>query len=92
MIRKKDIRDFACRYHRNGVAGQGFYACRFRWRDGRVTRTMIATIVPEEPGACHVVWPEDITVPWRGDDFEPALRRLINADIVFRASERATLT
>jgi hypothetical protein len=89
VIREKSISGFVCRYHRNGVWGQGFYACRFRWRDGRVTRTMLATVVPDEPGACHVVWPDDIAMCWLGDDFEPILRRLIEAagDSPFSHSE-----
>lgn len=75
MIRERDIRSFACNYHRNGVGGDGFYACSFYWREGRATRAMLA-VVWDAPGVVSVL-SGNINERWRGDLFEPHLRRLI---------------
>lgn len=37
----------AVEYHRNGVAGEGFYACRFT--DTEEGRDFIATVFPPDP-------------------------------------------
>jgi hypothetical protein len=75
MIRQSEIRGFVATYHRNGVAGNGFFACAFKWRMGRELIDMTAVVFTER-GNCAVL----STNPdqrWRGDDFEPALREAI---------------
>lgn len=75
-MKESDFLNFSARYHRNGVAGAGFHACDFALREGRSWRPMTA-IVFEAAGHVAVT---DLAKPaarWRGDDFEPFLRRLI---------------
>lgn len=62
------------RYHRNGVAGNGFYAvdCRL------AKRRFVAAVFPTR-GHVAVLTPGDVTARWRGDDFEDALRQAIDA-------------
>lgn len=61
------------RYHRNGCAGNGFYAVSFR--HGR--RQYVAAVF-EEPGNVAVLTPDDVAARWRGDNFEGALRDAID--------------
>lgn len=74
-ILESDLKDFACRFHRNGVAGEGFHLCRFVWREGRISRLMFATVF-DHTGRI-AVHSQDIAERWRGDDFEDALRASI---------------
>ncbi len=67
MIRKSDLRDFTTRYHRNGVAGEGFNLCRFKWGRGR-NAVDLQAIVFAAPGPVAVT-SAAITDRWRGDDF-----------------------
>jgi hypothetical protein len=64
-------------YHRNGVCGAGFHSVAFNFRDedGRY-RKMVATVF-EEKGYCSVIEIEDFANCWRGDVFEPLLRKAI---------------
>jgi hypothetical protein len=66
----------SCKYHRNGVAGAGFYALRLSWRaDGRrYTGTAIIFDTAE-----HVAVLSDGGVSFRCEDFEPELRRFVNS-------------
>lgn len=71
-------------YHRNGICGEGFHAIIFRWKDGQKWRRMLAHVF-SEPGQCAIHELSDLkdaTVKfgvnsWRGDHFEPAMRRAI---------------
>lgn len=66
-------------YQRNGIAGEGFFAVRFDWKDERgAIRQMIATVFPEyNDDGVTIVGSEyygvvDINEPtacWRGDNF-----------------------
>ena len=71
-------------YHRNGIAGLGFYAVIFKaWEDGEA-RTMVASLF-KEPGYCAVYDLEKLqkhdvefgSNSWRGDDYESALKPLL---------------
>lgn len=79
-------------YHRNGVAGRGFYVVNFHWRDegSKKQRRMLATVFAEEdytPNGLLSVLDIDETNQgniafaqgnsWRGDDFELSLLRAI---------------
>jgi len=75
MIRLKEIIGFECRYHRNGVDGEGFTLCNFRWRLGSKWHDMRA-VVFEGRGQIAVI-SESIGDKWRGDDFESAIRQAI---------------
>ena len=70
------IRNFSCRFHRNGVMGEGFHLCSFAWKDFGTT-LILSAVVFEAPGRIAVFWPGDHAIAWRGDNFEPALRKLI---------------
>lgn len=73
--------------HRNGVAGEGFHVVLFTWRDGRKTRNMVATLFEgdgqsavldvDETAKGNVAFAQGNS--WRGDDFEPELRKAIDA-------------
>jgi hypothetical protein len=72
--------------HRNGVAGNGFYVVRFDGRKEGGTKNMIATVFPERGNVAVFSIPlladNNITFgqnSWRGDDFEPELRKAITA-------------
>jgi hypothetical protein len=72
-------------YHRNGIAGEGFWAVRFRHtaEDGN-PETFVATLFDGE-GQCAVLSVDRLAVDgvafgrnsWRGDVFESELRRAI---------------
>lgn len=71
--------------HRNGVAGTGFHVILFRWQDGRTFREMVATVFPAWGSVAVLDVYETINGniafaegnSWRGDDFEPWLRKVI---------------
>lgn len=77
MIKQSDLRRFQASYHRNGVAGEGFYLCRFLY--GRGAKTVEMQAVVFNTRGCVAVTSKDIHERWRGDDFEPALREAIKA-------------
>ena len=78
----------AIKYHRNGISGVGFYVILFDWiiqkpNGGPVDsiRHMVATVY-DEPGYCAVHDVADLVAgnvvsAWRGDNFEPQLRKFI---------------
>ena len=70
------ISNVRLRYHRNGVAGEGFFLVAFAIGRGKSRQDLLATVF-EEPGCCAVIDPADLASRWRGDDFEPALRAAI---------------
>jgi hypothetical protein len=76
MIKQRDLRRFQARYHRNGVAGEGFHLCSFLYLRGKDTVALQA-VVFDDPGRVAVIKPDDIQSRWRGDDFEQALREAI---------------
>lgn len=88
MKRQVDISIETIDYHRNGISGEGFHVVLFSFRDEeRRVRRMVATVFP---GAGRVaVLDRDLTADgnvafamgnsWRGDWFEPTLRRAITA-------------
>ena len=71
-------------YHRNGVSGIGFDVVVFDWKEGGVTRQMVATLFPGA-GRCAVLDTELVgegnvrfgVNSWRGDSFEDDLRKAI---------------
>ena len=76
-------------YHRNGIAGEGFWAVRFQHtpddkRDAK-PETFVATLFDGE-GQCAVLSVDRLATngvrfglnSWRGDVFEGDLRRAIN--------------
>jgi hypothetical protein len=73
----REISKLRVRYHRNGCAGSGFYACEFLWRGGRKAVLMKA-VVFEEPGDVAVL-SGDIHNRWDGPYFEGTLRKAIGA-------------
>ena len=86
MMRNDEIKVTETAYHRNGVSGEGFYIITFKWKpEGEKPRNMVAVLF-DEPGQCAV---QDIDETakgnitfgqgnsWRGDDFEPAMRKAI---------------
>lgn len=76
-----ELRDIRARFHRNGCNGEGFSALTFRCRirgGGRAFREM-AAVVFDGPGRVAVLEPANVANCWRGDDFEPLLRRVVRA-------------
>lgn len=79
LINQYDISEFRARYCRgNGVAGPGFYICRFLYMP---TKTRVQAIVFDTPGHVAMTTTSNGTAAfwddWRGDAFEPALREAI---------------
>ena len=74
MRKKMNLTIDSVTYHRNGISGAGFHSVAFGW-DGR---KMIATVFEAE-GACAVIDLGDLCECWRGDHFEPQLRKAIVA-------------
>jgi hypothetical protein len=75
----KDIK-----WHRNGVSGMGFYVVAFE--DQEMDNNPMMAIVYEEPHHCsviglHLLQRGDFGREncWRGDQYEPMLRRAIKA-------------
>lgn len=88
MITESDIHKFRCRYHRNGVQGDGFYSCQFTYGRGKAAVALRAIVFDADAPNEHLEWcvavtSEDASVidheAWRGDEFAPALRRLCRA-------------
>lgn len=77
MVKQRDIRKFQARYHRNGVAGEGFYLCRFLYLRGAQTVEMQAVVFSARGQVA--VTSENLNDRWRGDDFESALRAAIES-------------
>ena len=88
-----DIEIQEASFHRNGVCGKGFYAIRFRWQPcGRdAEENFIATLF-DSKGYCTVLSLDRMESngvafaegnSWRGDNFEPYLRKAIDrGDVV----------
>ena len=72
-------------YHRNGIAGEGFYAIIFKDMTERKHKTMIASLF-RGSGQCAVYDIEKLGKyniefangnSWRGDEYESALKPLL---------------
>lgn len=74
MRRKMNLTIDSVTYHRNGISGASFHSVAFAW-DGR---KMIATVFEGE-GECAVLDLGDLCECWRGDHFEPQLRKAVEA-------------
>ena len=82
MITQRHIRGFKARYHRNGVAGEGFFVCRFIYLNGKQHEQMQAVVFDtdsEAPTGRCAVTSALLDERWRGDDFEPAIRAALAA-------------
>ena len=76
-------------FHRNGVAGEGFYAVSFSTREmipGTRQRWALIAAVFEARGRVAVLSPGCVLECWRGDNFEPELRSAIAAWEAARAA------
>lgn len=79
MITQRDFRKFQCRYHRNGVAGNGFYLCSFLFRVGNKFEPLRAVVFDGDMPFTAVMSESDIDQRWRGDKFYEPLVRAIDA-------------
>lgn len=84
----------AASWHRNGVAGVGFYAILFR--DETEKRDMVASLF-DEGGYCAVYDVNELAKgniafaqgnSWRGDQYEDALRPLLDAFLEKQGTNR----
>lgn len=73
-IKPRHLTHFEARYHRNGVAGAGFYLCRFKFQD-----TFLNAVVFDELGHIAITDGGSIGARYRGDVFEGAVRASIVA-------------
>lgn len=78
-------------YHRNGIAGIGFFVVLFDWKDNDGVRRHMMAILHDtgsvdSSGYCAVLDVDETKRgnivfaggnSWRGDDFEPALKAVI---------------
>ena len=90
MIRPFDMEDFMARFHRNGNA-QSFYACSFTYKGHKLQAVLFGGHEVMTHGYCAVL-SNDINQYWRGDDFEPSIRVLIDklGDEVFSGDATGT--
>ncbi len=81
----KPIKVTELSYHRNGICGEGFYAVLFDWDDEGTRRKMVASVF-DGKGRCAVYDVAQLADgniafaqgnSWRGDNFEPELRKAI---------------
>lgn len=75
-------------WHRNGVAGEGFYAVLFDADQGRMVASLFGDDVEKVTGRCAVYRVHDLVDAnikfahgnsWRGDAYEAALRPALKA-------------
>jgi hypothetical protein len=76
MIRPFHLEDFVARFHENGNA-QSFYACAFTYKGQKLQAVMFGNREFMTHDYCAIL-SNDVNQPWRGDEFEPALRVLID--------------
>lgn len=67
-----------CRFHRNGCHCESFNVVHFRERDGRKFAPRVA-ILFDGKDRCAVVNPLNPVARFRGDYYEPTLRKAIEA-------------
>lgn len=92
MISIKQVH--ACVYHRNGIAGEGFWAIDFTWAEptGELRRG-VGTIAPEDPTHTRVIpltkrGKPDLCDPLRGDWFIDALLAVLEEHRAYREQAR----
>lgn len=91
---KVEVKSIA--YHRNGISDIGFHAVIFTMREAGKPREMLGIVFPER-GAVAVLDTEFVSKgnitfgdnSWRGDWFEPDLRKAITAWEAKRSKEEA---
>ena len=76
MIRPFHLEDFMARFHKNGNA-RSFYACAFTYKGQKLQAVMFDDREFMTHGYCAVL-SNDVNQQWRGDEFEPAIRVLID--------------
>lgn len=80
-INFKRFHNFEARYHRNGICGVGFYACKFLYVDerGHAIDEIMAAYFPKEGRTAeyYAVMSDDVGCRWRGDHFVDDLRDAI---------------
>ena len=76
MIRPFHLEDFVARFHENGNA-QSFSACAFTYKGQKLQAVMFGNREFMTHGYCAVL-SNDVNQQWRGDEFEPAIRVLID--------------
>ena len=71
-------------YHRNGVAGAGYFAGRAEWTpDDETFRVMFMAFVSDDPdakeaqGHIAILGDNDVSTSYRFEDFEHGLRKFI---------------
>lgn len=65
-------------YHRNGCAGEGYYAGRAEWHtDDETFRVMFTAFNACEE--CAIMADGNVSVSFRHEDFAPRLRRFIQS-------------
>lgn len=65
-------------YHRNGVGGSDYYAGRAEWTPENETfRVMFTAFMSDDPGAIAIMADNDVSISFRFEDFERALRKFI---------------
>ena len=77
-------------FHRNGIAGESFHVVLFtKGCDGALDPDRFIAVVFEGKGQCAVFNLENLNEgeirfgsnSWRGDQFEPGLREVINEEV-----------
>ena len=74
--RSSHLEDFVARFHENGNA-QSFYACAFTYKGQKLQAVMFGNREFMTHDYCAVS-SNDVNQQWRGDEFEPTIRVLID--------------
>ena len=82
-MRNEEIKVTQIDYHRNGISGEGFTVCLFKYKEGRRVHNMVGILFGRN-GQCAVLDVQELQDgniefakgnSWRGDYFEPTLRK-----------------
>jgi len=79
------IKDVEVNWHRNGGGGEGFYTGFFDWMNDKKEWQKMFYVIYDRDGYCSILDARLLTKgdvvfmsnSWRGDHFEPELRRAI---------------
>lgn len=63
-------------YQRNGISGEGFHVVKFGYV-GEMPPVTLIGVVFDAPKTIAILDPLDLANHWRGDNFETALREII---------------
>ena len=80
------------KFHRNGVNGKSFYSCLVTVKEDKTINNYLVTFETDESDMevlknnCRVIYLNDISLTWRGDNFAIWLNEYFNKQLEFAES------